>query len=73
MLCQIHLLLLPFVILLLMIATGPVFYKHFWEHHYPKIAIFLGLITVAYYLVVLGDSHSLLHTLNGISFLHCIT
>ena len=54
---------LPFVILLLMIATGPVFYKHFWEHHYPKIAIFLGLITVAYYLVVLGDSHSLLHTL----------
>ena len=54
---------LPFVILLLMIATGPVFYKHFWEHHYPKIAIFLGLITVAYYLLVLGDTHSLNHTL----------
>src|SRR3990167_10845863 len=61
---------LPFVILLLMIATGPVFYKHFWEHHYPKIAIILGLITVVYYLFVLGDSHSLLHTLTEyISFI----
>jgi Na+/H+ antiporter NhaD/arsenite permease-like protein len=46
-----------------MIATGPLFYHHFWEHHYPKIAIFLGLITITYYLAVLGDSHSLLHTL----------
>jgi Na+/H+ antiporter NhaD/arsenite permease-like protein len=54
---------LPFVILLLMIATGPVFYKHFWEHHYPKVAIFLGFITVTYYLLILGDTHSLLHTL----------
>lgn len=57
------LIVIPFVLLLLMIATGPVFYKHFWEHHYPKVAIFLGLITVSYYLFVLGDSHSLLHTL----------
>jgi Na+/H+ antiporter NhaD/arsenite permease-like protein len=54
---------LPFIILLLMIATGPVFYKHFWEHHYPEIAVFLGSITVLYYLFVLKDSHSLLHTL----------
>lgn len=57
------LIVIPFVLLLLMIATGPVFYKHFWEHHYPKVAIFLGLITVSYYLFILGDSHSLLHTL----------
>ena len=54
---------IPFVILLLMIATGPLFYHHFWEHHYPKIAIFLGLITTTYYLLILGDTHSLLHTL----------
>ncbi len=53
---------IPFVVLLLMIATGPLFYQHFWEHHYPKVAIFLGLITIVYYLLVLGDSHSLLHT-----------
>jgi len=54
---------LPFVILLLMIATGPLFYHHFWEHNYPKIAIFLGLITTTYYIAVLGDTHTLLHTL----------
>ena len=37
---------IPFVILLSMIATGPLFYHHFWENNYPKIAIILGLITV---------------------------
>jgi Na+/H+ antiporter NhaD/arsenite permease-like protein len=57
------LIVIPFIILLLMIATGPVFYKHFWEHHYPKVAIILGLITILYYLFVLDDTHSLLHTL----------
>ncbi len=57
------LMVLPFVILLLMIATGPLFYKHFWEHHYPKIAIILGLITVVYYIFFLKDTHSLVHTL----------
>ncbi len=54
---------IPFVILLFMIATGSLFYHHFWERHYPKIAILLGSITTIYYLVVLGDTHSLLHTL----------
>jgi len=54
---------IPFVTLLLMIATGPIFYPHFWEHHYPKVAIALGTLTVIYYLVALNDSHSLLHSL----------
>lgn len=54
---------IPFVTLLLMIATGPLFYKHVWEHHYPKFAIILGLITTFYYLFFLNDTHSLLHTL----------
>ena len=54
---------IPFALLLLMIATGPLFYKHFWEHHYPKIAIALGSISVVYYLVFLQNSHVLLHTL----------
>lgn len=53
----------PFVLLLLMIATGPLFYHHFWEHNYPKISIFLGSITTFYYLFILEDSHTLLHTL----------
>ncbi len=54
---------LPFVLLLLAIATGPLFYKHFWEKHYPKIALLLGLITTGYYIIVLHDTHSLLHTI----------
>lgn len=53
---------IPFIILLLMIATGPLFYKHFWERHYPKIAIILGLITVAYYIIFLNEYRSLIHT-----------
>src|SRR3989339_1822064 len=57
------LMVIPFILLLLMIATGPLFYKHFWEHNYPKIAISLGIVTVVYYLVFLKDTHSLLHTL----------
>jgi Na+/H+ antiporter NhaD/arsenite permease-like protein len=53
----------PFIILLLMIATGPLFYKHFWEHHYPKVSILLGLIVVLYYIIFLQNYHSLTHTL----------
>lgn len=54
---------LPFVVLLLMIATGPLFYHHFWERHYPKVAMVLGSVTVLFYLIVLHDTHSLVHTL----------
>lgn len=54
---------LPFVILLMMIATGPLFYHHFWDKHYPKVAIVLGCITVFYYWYFMHDTHSLLHTL----------
>ena len=61
---------IPFLVLLLMIATGPLFYKHIWERHYPKMAIILGIITVLYYLIFLNDYHSLLHTLTEyISFI----
>lgn len=52
---------LPFVILLLMIATGPLFYSHFWHHNYGKIAAFLGLITGFYYLFVLHDVTTLVY------------
>lgn len=57
------LMVLPFAILLLMIATGPLFYHHFWERNYPKIAIALGSVTVIYYLIFLNDAYSLIHTL----------
>ena len=56
------LMVIPFVVLLGMIATGQLFYRHFWEKYYPIIAILLGLITVIYYLFFLNDTHSLLHT-----------
>ena len=46
-------LVIPFVVLLLMIATGPLFYPHFWHHHYPKVAIGLGALTAAYYFLAL--------------------
>lgn len=65
---------LPFVALLLMIATGPLFYKHFWEHHYHHVSIVLGTITAVFYLVVLQDGHSLFHTLaEYISFISLLT
>ena len=53
----------PFIILLLMIATGPLFYKHFWEHHYPKVSVVLGAVVVLYYVFYLHNYHSLTHTL----------
>ncbi len=54
-------LVLPFVALLLMIATGPLFYAHHWHHHYPKWAIGLGVLVAAYYLLVLGSGTPVLH------------
>ncbi|MBX2820751.1 MAG: sodium:proton antiporter [Rhodothermaceae bacterium] len=42
-------LVIPFVLLLIMIATGPLFYAHHWHHHYPKYAVAFGLSVVAYY------------------------
>lgn len=37
---------LPFVGILLCIATGPVFYPHLWEHHYGKFTAFWAAIVV---------------------------
>ena len=42
---------IPFALLLLCTAITPVVNQKFWHHHYPKVAIGLGLITAAYYLV----------------------
>lgn len=53
----------PFLVLLLMIATGPLFYVHHWHHHYPKYSVGLGLIVTAYYVFKLHDPVSMLHAL----------
>ena len=54
---------IPFVALLLMIATGPLFYEHFWHKNYPKVAVAFAALVVLYYLFVLGNSHSPVHAL----------
>jgi Na+/H+ antiporter NhaD/arsenite permease-like protein len=54
----------PFAILLLCIALMPLFAPHFWEHHYPKVAVGLGLVAGLYYYFVRGDGHALMHAGN---------
>ncbi|MDZ4403494.1 sodium:proton antiporter [Prosthecobacter sp.] len=51
----------PFALLLLCIALMPLLAPHFWEHHYPKVAVGLGLVTAAYYAFVQKDWHPLHH------------
>lgn len=56
-------LVIPFVMLLLMIATGPLFYEHFWHKNYPKIAMGLAILVVFYYLFMLDNVHGPVHAL----------
>ncbi len=65
----------PFILLLLMIATGPFLYSHFWEHHYSKVSIGLGGIVAAYYWFVMEQGgRILLHSLEEyLSFIALIT
>jgi len=46
---------LPFALLLLTIACGPLFFEKWWHHHYPKVAVGLGLVTVCYYAFALRN------------------
>lgn len=61
------LLIVPFGLLLLLIASMPLTphrVKHFWEHYYPHISVFLGLLVAGYYLVWMPDGlHAVEHTL----------
>ncbi|UII28680.1 sodium:proton antiporter [Fulvivirga maritima] len=54
---------IPFVVLLLMIATGPLFYEHFWHKNYPLVAIALATLVVLYYLFGLHNVHGPIHAL----------
>ncbi|MEX0746595.1 MAG: sodium:proton antiporter, partial [Rhodothermales bacterium] len=54
---------LPFVAILLMIATGPLFYPHHWHHHYPKYAMGLGAFVAIYYLFFLRSPTPMVHAL----------
>jgi Na+/H+ antiporter NhaD/arsenite permease-like protein len=57
---------LPFAGLLLCIATGPLLFHHFWEHHYGKIAaVWAGLVIVplAAFYGVAAASEAVLHAM----------
>ncbi len=54
-------LVLPFVAILLLIATGPLFFAHHWHHHYPKYSVGLGLIVAVYYIFVLDSPIAMEH------------
>lgn len=54
---------IPFVLLLLMIATGPLFYEHFWHKNYPIIAVLLAVTVVSYYVFILSNQHDPIHAL----------
>src|ERR1041384_5187059 len=41
----------PFAVLLLSIALAPLCFAHWWHRHYPKAALALGAVTIAYYLI----------------------
>lgn len=56
-------LVIPFVLLLLMIATGPLFYENFWHHYYPHVAVTLALMVVSYYLFIIHNTHAPVHAL----------
>ncbi len=53
---------IPFVLLLIMIATGPLFYPHFWHKSYPVISVALALLVGSYYLFSLHNHHSPVHS-----------
>ena len=54
---------IPFVLLLVMIATGPLFYEHFWHKNYPIVAVSLAALVVLYYLFGIGDVNHPVHAL----------
>src|SRR6267154_1115590 len=55
------LMILPFGLLLATIALGPLFFADWWSKHYPKVALSLGAVTLAYYFLGLQAYQSVLH------------
>src|SRR5260221_10634230 len=42
---------IPFGLLLTLIAVGPLFFADWWGRHYPKVSFGLGAVAVLYYLL----------------------
>lgn len=57
---------LPFIGILLSIATGPLLFPHVWEHHYGKFAAFWSacvIVPLFLFAGLHGTAEALLHTL----------
>ena len=64
---------LPFAVLLGVIALAPLLFANWWGRHYPKVAFALAAITLSYYLFGLQASGEVLHTAHEyISFIALI-
>ncbi len=57
-------LIVPFILLLLMIATGPLLYEKFWHANYPKITVLLALIVCIYYMFFMNNYHKPIESLS---------
>lgn len=54
--------LIPFVLMLAMIAVGPLMFHHWWENNKNKLIVSLVLgVPMAIYLITNGMTHSLVH------------
>ncbi|MGF1532186.1 MAG: sodium:proton antiporter [Bernardetiaceae bacterium] len=53
----------PFVVLLLLIAIGPLFYEHWWHKNYPYVSVALASIVVSGYIFFLHNVHAPIHAL----------
>lgn len=51
-----RLIMLPFGILLLAIALGPLIAQHHWERHYHKLCVVLAAVVCFYYLFAVGQT-----------------
>jgi Na+/H+ antiporter NhaD/arsenite permease-like protein len=56
-------LVIPFCMLLFMIATGPVLYSKFWHNNYVKISIGLALSIFLYYVLILKNYEKMIASL----------
>jgi Na+/H+ antiporter NhaD/arsenite permease-like protein len=65
----------PFALLLVTIALGPLLFEHWWGRHYPKVAVSLAGVVLAYYFLALPHAarHTVEHTaLEYLSFVALI-
>jgi len=54
--------LIPFVLMLAMIAVGPLMFNHWWEHNKNKLIVSLILaVPMSIYLIYMGLTHNLIH------------